>query len=119
MSDYDTMMTGGAIVPETGAERISKAEVLDAEAERREDLAHRRAAGADIAVALKRTRELKTRLATTPSSTTVTVVQAGPPSLWELAKRPSPVFDIPWGVVVGGVLLGGFLILKRLQHGDD
>lgn len=141
MSDYSVLMAGGAsldapeTLPETGyastpagdstrTRATTKAEALAAFPER--DIgseptvpaprdATSVAYGDSFADAIARTRAVKAALAsgTGTGASLPAPATATPAGLWSLARRPSPLFGLPWGVVVGAAVVGAIVYLRR------
>lgn len=110
MSDYDMMMSGGAVLPETGRPADVDA-VTDARhlvlrtdgPERARDSQTKQGAERDAyAMALERTRALKSQ-----SSTGSWTQRA-----LELARKPGPL-GVPWGVIVAGAVVAAVVVARR------
>lgn len=111
MSDYDVMMSGGAVLPETGrpadVDQVTDARHLVRRTdgpERARDSQTKEGAERDAyALALERTRALKS--------------QSGASSSWaqralELARKPGPL-GVPWGVIVAGAVVAAVVVARR------
>lgn len=137
MSDYSVLMAGGAsldapeTLPETGyaapteearartraqtkTEAFEKFGTFTTEAAPPRD-AVAVAYGDSFADAIARTRAVKAALAsgTGTGASLPAPATATPAGLWALARRPSPLFGLPWGVVVGAAMVGAVVYLRR------
>ncbi len=132
MSDYDVLVSGGGVVPapegatETGrvATRVTRDDTSDVSRERQQVLADTRAQGSGVARALADTRAVKRALAAASSGAPATLpgaaTEAGHDTgLWALARRPSPLFGLPWGIVAGAVFVAGVVAWRHYRGSDE
>lgn len=120
-SDYDMMMSGGGVMPETGR---PAGDELDSDALQTGagvvSTPSPTRPGAVWNQALERARALKRELSvavTRPATPGVpaTVPATQPRGLLELARLPSPLFGVPWGVVVLAGAVGAVVVWRRMR----